>query len=590
MSPPNKRSFEDEASDVNLNDPCSDDEEEIYQKGNSDDDWTEIKAAPKIGCLRNFTDCSNVFKAFIGSALIGLPFAVLQSGIVLAMVCIFLIATATDHCCGLIVKCKRIVIANIIKEKIAHGESKDEVRRQEEILGRTLSFGRIGKACLGRPGLLAVNVSVMVTQFGFTIGYFIFMGNTLRSVLKHFLIPHAALQNVTNATMIPTHKLTTKMWTTTAATLTNGNTTLFNTTVLPLFSEFDNRTMTHFIYHHLKNAVEAVKDPLSQANLLENSYLAFAVLLLIPLPLLVLISFVRNLRKLGPVSVIANASITGAFALTAIYIVSTMNGIPHNLALVKQKTFPIFFGQVTGAFEGIGTVIPIEGSMAENRKKYPCFLHLSLFLLSGILGTFGVIGYLAYGEKTCQIVTSNLHGDVAIALQLLLFVGVLFTYPLQIYPCIQITERIFIKLRTWRAAKRTSYRALNSKVLSKDEEEKLIDNDEKPEVDISPVKLKTWEGNLIRVFLITCTACIALVFRSQFAYIAALTGSIGSSLLSYILPPIFHISLRRHEMSKWVIAKDIGLIVFGVVGGLMGMSVTIQEIVTAFSAGHPRHC
>ena len=35
----------------------------------------------RFRCRQNFTDCSNVFKAFIGSALIGLPFAVLKAGV-----------------------------------------------------------------------------------------------------------------------------------------------------------------------------------------------------------------------------------------------------------------------------------------------------------------------------------------------------------------------------------------------------------------------------------------------------------------------------------------------------------------------------
>lgn len=79
--------------------------------------------------------------------------------------------------------------------------------------------------------------------------------------------------------------------------------------------------------------------------------------------------------------------------------------------------------------------------MAENRGRYPCYLHISLFLLSSILGSFGTLGYLRYGNETNQIVTENLKGSaIVIALRCLLFFGVLFTYPLQIYPVIQIVE------------------------------------------------------------------------------------------------------------------------------------------------------
>lgn len=118
--------------------------------------------------------------------------------------------------------------------------------------------------------------------------------------------------------------------------------------------------------------------------------------------------------------------------------------------------------------------------MAENRHKYPLFLHISLTLLSLILGTFGIVGYLKFGDNTCQIITSNLHGPIAIALQLLLFIGVLFTYPLQLYPCIQITEHLVIKYRKWRLARGSKYRVMRENLIKNGEADNLIESDEKP--------------------------------------------------------------------------------------------------------------
>ena len=90
--------------------------------------------------------------------------------------------------------------------------------------------------------------------------------------------------------------------------------------------------------------------------------------------------------------------------------------------------------------------------------------------------------------------------------------------------------------------------------------------------------------------LVIFTAACALAFRSQFAYISALTGSIGSSLLSYILPPMFDISLRGHKMSRAARIKNLFLMLFGVVLGLMGLYVTMKEIVESFEKGHQSHC
>ena len=224
------------------------------------------------------------------------------------------------------------------------GVHKESIKEEAELLGRTLSFGRIGKACLGRSGLLAVNISIMVTQFGFCIGYFIFLGNTMRTVLKYFLIhSNDTISNLTTTTQPLTTTTVQPLTTVLTTTLMTSTSFLPTTTLMTSTSSlsttpsstinitttanntFDNimRGAANSTFTHLHAILkEAVKEPLSPKNLLLNSYSTFAVLLLIPLPILVVIAFIRNLRKLGPISVIANASITLAFAATASYVLS----------------------------------------------------------------------------------------------------------------------------------------------------------------------------------------------------------------------------------------------------------------------------
>ena len=216
------------------------------------------------------------------------------------------------------------------------GVHKESIKEEAELLGRTLSFGRIGKACLGRPGLLAVNISIMVTQFGFCIGYFIFLGNTMRTVLKYFLVhSNDTTSNLTTTAQPLTTVLTTTLMTSTSSlpitTLMTSTSSLSTTSLSTMnITTTANNTLDNIIrgaanstFTHLHAILkEAVKEPLSPKNLLLNSYSTFAILLLIPLPILVVIAFIRNLRKLGPISVIANASITLAFAATASYVLS----------------------------------------------------------------------------------------------------------------------------------------------------------------------------------------------------------------------------------------------------------------------------
>lgn len=237
---------------------------------------------------------------------------------------VLVIAVVTDHCCDMIVKCKTMVIENIRKERVTQGVDTESIDEETRILGKTLSFGQIGKACLGKRGVLAVNISVMVTQFGFTIGYFIFMGNTLRAILKYFLVPKHNVttpfvpMNMTTTPLILTN-LTTTAITTTSMEMINSTTPGNLSKAIVDFTVVNSSTVLSFLHHHINHLRVSIENPWGASNLISNSSLTFSILILFPLPFLIGIAFVRNLRKLGPISVIANVSITGAGIATAIY-------------------------------------------------------------------------------------------------------------------------------------------------------------------------------------------------------------------------------------------------------------------------------
>jgi hypothetical protein len=93
-------------------------------------------------------------------------------------------------------------------------------------------------------------------------------------------------------------------------------------------------------------------------------------------------------------------------------------------------------------------IIPIESSMGDNRPRFPLYLHLTLAQVSVILGSFGVLGYLIYGDNVPQIMTDTLPSSIfAQLVRVTLMIAVLFTYPLQLYPVIQITESVIFKRR-----------------------------------------------------------------------------------------------------------------------------------------------
>lgn len=84
--------------------------------------------------------------------------------------------------------------------------------------------------------------------------------------------------------------------------------------------------------------------------------------------------------------------------------------------------------------------------MNENRPNYPNYLHGALFCVSVILGTCGIFGYLHYTEDVQQLISDNLpYGTLAITVHVTLCIAILFSYPLQMFPVVELAENFLFE-------------------------------------------------------------------------------------------------------------------------------------------------
>jgi solute carrier family 36 (proton-coupled amino acid transporter) len=70
------------------------------------------------------------------------------------------------------------------------------------------------------------------------------------------------------------------------------------------------------------------------------------------------------------------------------------------------------------------------------------YVHASVYIIFFVLCAFGVLGYLRYGPGVQQLIVKEItqHTIMALLVDATLVVSVVFTYPLQCYPVIEITE------------------------------------------------------------------------------------------------------------------------------------------------------
>lgn len=558
-------------------------------------------------------DFANMLKAFIGANYLTIAYAFKQSGLVLGLFCLTFIALMTDHCCHLIVKCKYYAIDQMLNRRNGkeflpvrqedHDDSDSDDTDSDELqdskiseeykkLQRNFTYGDVGKAAFGRAGLFIVNACLVFTQFGFCVSYFIFVGNTIHSVFP-FSKPnetyslfdfHNSTPYSPNSSMVP---------------LGSSLDALMHNAELERNNSIDNSSAEYPPYLFVDgdlNVENSMEDSFRWMNMTKAAVSTgpdLRLLVLSPLPIFLAFAFLRDVRHLSSVSVGADFAIFIGCAVTLAYI-----SVGFETSLDWQefewKKLPVFFGMVTSAFEGIGTIIPIESSMEGNRHNYSKFLHGAIFILASVLSIFGVVGYLRFGSETAQMLNGNIPAQsfTGMTLNILLCVGVILTFPLQIFPVIEICEIYLFgngcifgpkeglvereSINDMDEDNNDTSESDNSNLLPKEQ------TDEIPLATAISPKVATWKRNVLRMALVLMAAGLAILLRDFFAYVGALTGAIGSSLLAYILPCLFHVKFRWYESGFGIRAKDIFIIVFGILASLVSLYITINEIVSKF--------
>ncbi|XP_033743181.1 uncharacterized protein LOC117329364 [Pecten maximus] len=592
-------------------------------------------------------DFANMLKAFIGSNYLGVAYAFKQSGLVLGIVCLLIIASLTDHCCHLIVKTKyhamKILLAQFkAKKKLTQSSDRyqagnrldcygrrfgtettdsedelshsngnnreipninievDDLETLEHHMMRHMSYGDIGRLSFGKSGLFLVNLFIGTTQFCFCVAYFIFIGNTI-----HKLFPISIeCQNVTvnNTFSYPVSVPTTTLASTqhlrdNRDILSDLNTTTMELSTVTEFTLPDSNISTPDLTTSTLPSNITLGPTVSPQNMsttpMENVTKPWKelckdistapdlkILVLTPLPLFLIFALIRSIRNLSWISVTANVSILGGCVAVFLYMI--FNFSVGKFVYANFSGVPVFFGMVTAAFEGIGLVIPVESSMEGNRHNFNSFLHGAVGVLTLILGTFGIMGYIIFGDDVQQMLNLNIPSTewVSFAVNIGVCVGVLLTFPLQIYPVIELIEIIIFSEGSICGPKHKKDRLLQEE----DTEESLLPRaTEDLPLTVAvhiPDSVPAWKRNIVRVLVVGAAVGLAIIFRASFAYIGGFTGAVGSSALAFILPCIFHLKLCHSDLSYGVILKDILIIVFGCSASTISLVYVVKKLVS----------
>jgi proton-coupled amino acid transporter len=265
--------------------------------------------------------------------------------------------------------------------------------------------------------------------------------------------------------------------------------------------------------------------------------------ILLVLPLAVLLSSVRDMKQFAFASLLGDVSVVLGMGVVLVYgLLYRTEPMGHDcVAVGSLETMPLAFGAIGYLFLVHFLVLPIESAMA-HPEHFHSVTVVTFAVCAVLSGTFGVIGYLLFGQDTQQIVLLNVQGSFFVsAVKLLLCVDLLLTYPVVMRPSIVILEQSCLNSTTTSTPSSTL---------------------KKPQRRPSVVG---WSTHMAVCTILGLVAAGSSIYVPAFGLLSGLVGGVSQTFLALVLPPLM-LSQQQHPKGVFGISgKEIVLVLVGLV-------------------------
>ncbi|KAL4876450.1 transmembrane amino acid transporter protein-domain-containing protein [Aspergillus karnatakaensis] len=258
-------------------------------------------------------------------------------------------------------------------------------------------------------------------------------------------------------------------------------------------------------------------------------YLSTVRLIILQLAVLIPLAMIRNISKLGPIALIADAFIL--FGLGYIYIYDIFSlasrGMAPEVDLFNSSSFTLTIGSCIFTFEGIGLILPIQSSM-KRPQSFDGLLYTVMIIITILFTGVGALSYATFGADTKTEIISNLpqNSRLVNTVQILYSLAILVGTPIQLFPPVRIVEG---KLFGPASGKRD------------------------PGIK--------WKKNVFRTGVVLACGVIAALGAGDLDKFVSLIGSFACVPLVYIYPAYLH--WKGVAESPWTKRGDIAMMVLG---------------------------
>ncbi|CAI2370542.1 unnamed protein product [Moneuplotes crassus] len=279
----------------------------------------------------------------------------------------------------------------------------------------------------------------------------------------------------------------------------------------------------------------------------KNVYIFLATLILSP------ICWIKHLKNLSWIAFIALAGMLMALAVILYYdiyyitieTVEEEEEIEATIKIFDIVHYPLFFGIAVLNFEGNPATLNVQASM-KNPRRFSFVFFLSAISVSTLVIIVSSLSYIAYGDEVEDLITLNLpHNDLTTIVRLVYSFGLLASFPLQMFPCLDIVEGF------------RCYKSL-------------------PNLPNFPVAKFLVTRTCIVIFCGIIAASIP-----QFGLFLDFIGAFSGTVLCFILPIVFYNKAFADEITRSRLVFNYFLLSIGTLLGGISAVVSFIEIISA---------
>lgn len=128
---------------------------------------------------------------------------------------------------------------------------------------------------------------------------------------------------------------------------------------------------------------------------------------------IILLTYIRSLRYVSPVSLLANLFLITSLAIIFYYACQSLPPVSTRHAYGSLATFPLYLTKVVYNFECISLIIPLQNNMERPQDfRGPMgILNVGMVIVTILKFSLGFVGYLKYGDAIKGSITLNLPSE-----------------------------------------------------------------------------------------------------------------------------------------------------------------------------------